>query len=143
MGFGDIFLGSECGVDIYEENDENTWVRCSMKQSKLGIVVLIPIVIMVILICTAFWGMPGAVISTSIGTLVIISSVAYHVLWAKKSARIQYRRSQKEIKSRIDSGMSKAEAIKEIQAEVLAREHIAAMRANNHRNGNRTSIRFG
>jgi hypothetical protein len=127
MSFTDVWIGPECGVDIYEEPNEDVWVSCSTAQAKLGMMVGIPIIIIVIILCLWFGSTYVQVGAAIIGPIIIVLSILMWY-WTPIASRNEFQRAQKEIKSRVDAGMSKATAIQEIQKERLKREEISANR---------------
>lgn len=125
----DILTGADCGLDIYEEPDENKWVECQMRKSRMGLYIIVPILI-VIVILFIWLGSPalkiGAVV---IGGGLIALAVASHIYWTPTAARVQHKRFQREVESYMRDGVTRAQAIDKIRDEHLKRE-VARTQAN-------------
>lgn len=124
MSFQDILAGPECNVDVYEQPDEDKWVECKIRKNKIGLIIAIPIIV-VIMIIFLFVGSTGAkVIVVTIGCVLIPLLLLSHFYWTPLAARNEHRTTQLELKSRIDSGMSRAQAMESIQHEKLKKMEI-------------------
>lgn len=125
MSLENYFMGSECGVDIYEEPDVNVWVDCSKKKYMYGTIWL-AIIVVIILVFLFFTKSEYAVSGLVIGGLLLAANLGYYQVILPFASANQWKTTQKEIKSRVDAGMSKADAIREIQKEHLKKQELDA-----------------
>lgn len=129
-GLLESMFNPNCGLDIYETCDENTWVDCRVASSRLGFYVFAAIVVIVLLII--FFATDGVgkfiVILVAVG-LFLLSR--FGTSWIEKSARTEYQRMNKEIEGIMRSGdFSRKEALLQLRDEKLRRETNAAMRSH-------------
>lgn len=125
MSFYEYLIGPECGVDVYEESDENRWATCAGRMSMYSAVFAVPLFIILILVC--IWYLTG--INRVLATmffLFLLGSTLLSYMFSEKMARSAFQRAQKELSARTSAGMSRAEALKSIQDERLQRELINA-----------------
>lgn len=130
MSLQDVIIGPDCGVDIYEEPSEDKWVECEIRKSNVALMIAVPVLVIAALLCI-FLGSTGVkIFGVLFCTIMIGVLFLNHFYWIPIASRNTYQRYQKELKSYIDNGMTRAQAIKEIKDEGLKREKIAAEAAS-------------
>jgi hypothetical protein len=116
MSINEVLLGPKCGVDIYEEPDENVWVDCKRRGAMISAAIAIPITIVVLIIC--LWaGSTNVKIGASVVCGLFIVLVIVGIFWAPVAARVEHQRFQKELQSYMKDGRSRAQAIELIKKE--------------------------
>jgi hypothetical protein len=128
MNFQEYIVGPECGVDIYEEPVEDKWVQCSQRKARVYGYTTCAIMVIIIILILFFGSTETKIWGTLILSILIILNVVYIEVFSGKFARVEYKRFEKEVDSYMKDGKSRADAIKEIKKERIAREQIAAQR---------------
>lgn len=127
MSLADLFAGEKCGLDIYEEPSEDVYVECQTAIAFYSCCAATAVVVVITIIIIAING-TGA-FTLAIPALIIAAAVTGYLL-AGRIARLNHRRTQREISSYMANGKSRAEAIDTIREERLRRETNAALRAS-------------
>lgn len=121
MSLQDVLSGPECGLDAYEQTNRDVWIECQTKKSRIGLMIGIPIIIIIVIVLLFVGTVPVKIMAVLGGCALIGLMVASHVYWVPMSAGTQFDMAQRELKSRMDSGMTRAEAFKSLQEERLAK----------------------
>jgi hypothetical protein len=129
-GLFESVFNPNCGLDIDETCDEETWVRCKNASLRLGTFMLALTVIIILVLIYYFSTERVFAISLSIGAvLIVLSYLGYK--WNSSLARTEYQRFDREITGlmkRVD-GDRKA-AIRLYREEKLSRERNEAISSN-------------
>lgn len=135
----DLLIGSECGVDIWEEDNRDKWVTCA--QSKARIQGYIGLVIVTIILLVVFFVVPtGGKIAVAVIWLVIVALTVLNAeVWAVPKAGLEFDRFQKELSSYEKDGLTRAQAKEKLRDERLRREKIAAEKQAAQAQANATS----
>ena len=114
-------LGPECGLDIYEEPDENVWVDCATRRVRYSLII-IPIIVVITMIMMFFMPSAGPRFIVFLFGAIIVGGTIFSQFWIPKSARIDHQRVQREVKSYMAKGYSLKDATDAIRGERLQRE---------------------
>jgi hypothetical protein len=125
MSVTDVLIGPECGLDVYEQPDEQAWVNCAVARNRIGLYFFVPIMLIVVLLLLWFGDTTVRIIAV-ITCAALAVAMALNTYWTPLAARAEHQTTQKEILARTSGGASRAEAIRDIQKEHLAREQTAA-----------------
>jgi hypothetical protein len=121
-----------CGLDVYETCDENTWVQCKLASARLGRYVFGLILVIVMIIIFFATDSLGKIIVVAVGLGLFLLMRFGADAWISSTARVEYQRAEREIEGMRNRGdMTRKEAMKELRAEKLSREHTSAIRDQN------------
>ena len=119
----------KCMLDIYEVEDEETWVRCQIAQSKKNVLIAAAVVVIAVIFLFIFSSSYTWKVALS-GLFVVGGLAAYSEFMAKPQAEAEFRALNMELKKRMDTGMTRAQAFESISAERLKREELASNQKN-------------
>lgn len=132
MSFADV-LNASCPTRVEEAKDENEWVECTMKKSRIGIIVGIVVVLLIVIILLIFapmWLKIGGVV---VGLLIVGGIAGTHYLWTPRVASAQYKAFERVIDliARANPGLPrdqiKAQAIEQFRREGVQRSNISLL----------------
>lgn len=118
-----------CWLDVYQVDDENVWVECRLKQTFRSLLWGIPVLIVILTVIMYFFN-DYFNYAVGICTALYIGSVIYYLFFLGPAARMQHRVAMLELKTRMDAGMTRAEALKNLQEESLKKAEIEQSQRN-------------
>ena len=128
-GLLESMFNPNCGLDIYETCDENTWVKCKLASSRLGFYIFAVILVIVMLIIFFVTDTIGKVIVVLVGVGLFLLARYGSSTWIEKTARVEYQRIEKELEGMMRRGnLSRRDAMMQLRDEKLRREQSAAIR---------------
>ena len=107
-----------CGLDIHETESADTWAKCTTSNAKIGAVIGTVIILIIMLgFCYATDIMLWRVVYILSALTLCAAILVYAFYYAENMARIDYKRFEIKLASYLSNGMSRGDAIKEINRE--------------------------
>lgn len=119
----------ECSLDVHEVSSEDTWVKCRLQRGRISIVIFAVIIVLVLVLLWAFSSTYLLAVGVG-GALILGLMVAYQYFLALPAAQNEHRVAVLGLKHRMDSGMSRAETLRNLQEESLKKAEIAQSQTN-------------
>ncbi len=120
-GILESMFNPNCGLDIYETCDENTWVKCKLASHRLQVRIFSIIVVIVLIIVFFAVGPLGKVVTVLVGVGIVLLGL-FGSAFIESRARVEYQRLGKELEGMEKRGISKSEALLLARDERLRRE---------------------
>lgn len=128
-GLFESMFNPNCGLDIYETCDENTWVQCKLASSRLGLYIFAIVLVIVMVIIFFVTDLTGKIIVVAVGVGLWYLARYASTTWIEKTARVEYQRIEKEVEGMMRRGeLTRKEAVNSLRDEKLRREHTSAIR---------------
>jgi hypothetical protein len=127
-----------CGLDIYETCDEDTWVKCKLASSRLGFYIFAIIFVITMVIIFFVTDGVGKVITVAVGVGMFLLVKYGSSTWIEKTSRVEYQRVENEIGGMMKRGqLTRREAMIQLRDEKMRREMTSRMRPHdrNHADG--------
>lgn len=121
-------LNPNCGLDIYETCNEDTWVKCKIAENRLSRYVISAVIVLIMILVFIF-GTTGVKLIVGIVGALMLGAVYASQVWVGASARVEYQRFERELKGLEARGVDRKTAMKMHQEEVLSREKTSALRS--------------
>jgi len=125
-------MGLDCPERIYQASSAEEWTRCKKSRQKRSTILMSGIIVVVLLLLIFYASTQTAVIAGAV-SLVIIGLMIWSYVGMDKTAALEWRRLEAELKPYLEKGTSRAEAIIAVEDKHLQRETNYASRFGNRR----------
>lgn len=131
IGIAQYFIPEKCKLSIFEEEDKQSWIECEYKKTIVGlvivgIIIIVAILVIVLVQATNNENKTGITIGASLLVFVLCGLAGVNILIAKKKASKEWEMMHKNITDKMATGLSKADAIKQIKQDLLKIREVQA-----------------
>jgi len=125
MSFLDQLFDAKCSSDEYEEPSEDVYVECATRFQYLAPSIIAGISIVIVLLFAAYGGIGG--IKAGFMIIGIFAVCASSMLLGPRNARYRHQAAQRDLSMRMSAGMSRADALRDVETQRNAAQLNAAM----------------